>query len=193
MSQPIPFAPARKIVTCPVGKDGLFVQSSELGPDRELVENHNRLNFANNFSFADRWTGNTRTYDPDGNYNCGACNKADGKACLLIPIVIDRTAGSCRHWENLCAGDPELKLSVVDPETAEVASYGVAANGKGFGCHRCPFASPAFQPDSQGRTLYCGKGDFRTVGTACCQLNGAEVVGQVEQKQLASRLLRLAA
>jgi hypothetical protein len=55
----------------------------------------------------------------------------------------------------------------------DVGSYGVAANGKGFGCHRCPFASKAFSPDSAGRDLYCGKGDFRVYGNACCALNGA--------------------
>ncbi len=184
---------ARKIVTCPVGKDGLFVQPKQLGADRELVEGHNRLNFANNFSFADPWTGNTRTYDPQGNYNCGACNKADGKGCLLIPIAISPAAGSCRHWENLCAGDPELKLSEIDTETPEVAAYGVAQNGKGFGCHRCPYASAAIQPDSQGRNLYCGKGDFRTLGNACCQLNGAPVVDGVASQQVASQQAQIAA
>jgi hypothetical protein len=181
----------RKIVTVPVGKDGLFVQPRETGADRELVEGHNRLNFANNFSFADPWTGNTRTYDPEGNYTCGMCNKAEGKECLLIPIIISREAGSCRHWENLCAGDPELHLSVIDTEPTEVAAYGVAKNGQGFGCHRCPYSSAAFEDDSQGRNLYCGKGDFRTVRNACCQLNGAPTVGGEQLERLAARLRTL--
>jgi hypothetical protein len=64
---------------------------------------------------------------------------------------------------------------VLHEKTPEVASYGVAQNGVGFGCHRCPYASRAIQPDSRGRDLYCGKGDFRTYGTACCALNGAPV------------------
>jgi ATP-dependent protease ClpP protease subunit len=164
----------RKVIESPRGTDGLFIQPSEVGPDRELVENRNRLNFANNFSYADQWTGNTRTFDPEGRYNCGACNKANGDDCLLISIAIDRQAGSCRHWENLCAGDPELDMAGV--ETPDLASYGVAENGKGFGCHRCPFAVAAIATDSRGRDLYCAKGDFRTGGDACCQLNGAEVL-----------------
>jgi len=172
--------PVRKVIKAPRGgKDNLFIQPKEFGPDRELVENHNRLNFANNFSYADQWTGNTRTFDPEGNYNCGICNKADGLDCLIISDKIDRAAGSCRHWENLCAGDPELNMTGI--EDADTASYGVAKNGKGFGCHRCPYASAAYQPDSRGRKMYCGKGDFRTGGDACCQLNGAPVKGDGDE------------
>jgi len=86
--------PVRKVIKAPRGgKDNLFIQPKEFGPDRELVENHNRLNFANNFSYADQWTGNTRTFDPEGNYNCGICNKADGLDCLIISDKIDRAAG----------------------------------------------------------------------------------------------------
>ncbi len=130
--------PERKIITQKVGKDGLFVQPRETGPDRELVEGHNRLNFANNFNLADPWTGNTRTFDENGNYNCGRCNKADGSDCLFVTIKkgIDRTAGSCRHWENLCAGDPEQRLTDVNAEGEDAAVYGVARNGVGFGCKR---------------------------------------------------------
>ncbi len=170
--------PARKILEIPRDKEGLFIQPKEVGPDRELIENHNRLNFANNFSFADPWTGNTRTYDEEGRYNCERCNKADGDDCLLIAIEIDGEAGSCRHWENLCAGDPELRMSGV--ESAEMASYGVAKNGVGFGCKRCPYQEKAHTPDSRGRDRYCRKGDFRTLENACCQLNGAAVVAEYE-------------
>lgn len=171
--------PVRKIIEQKVGSNGLFVQPKETGPDRELVEGHNRLNFANNFNFADETTGNTRTFDPLGNYNCGRCNKADGTDCLLVTVKkgIDRTAGSCRHWENLCAGDPEQRLTSTNVEDEDTAVYGVAKNGVGFGCKRCPYASRAFEPDSRGRDLYCGKGDFRIDRNSCCQLNGAAVVG----------------
>jgi hypothetical protein len=57
------------------------------------------------------------------------------------------------------------------------AGYAIAANGIGFGCYHCPYASAAYVPDSRGRDLYCGKGDFRTFGNACCALNGAEITG----------------
>lgn len=163
--------PIRRIITPKRGADGLFVQTADVSPARETVEQKNRNRFAEHFKFADPYTGNTRTNDEAGNYNCGRCNQADGTACLLIKIPrIDRDAGSCGHWENLCAGDAEMILKEMSPE---VASYGVARNGVGFGCHRCPFASKAVKPDSRGRDLYCGKGDFRIFGNSCCALNGA--------------------
>jgi hypothetical protein len=169
--------PVREIITPPrkVAGERLFIQPEEVGPKRELVEQHHRMGFSNHFNFADQYTGNTRTYDEKGNYNCGRCNMANGTKCLLLDIPsINRDAGSCGDWENTCAGDPEMDLHEKDPEAAV---YGVAKNGKGFGCHRCPYASAAHQPDSRGRDLYCGKGDFRVFGTSCCSLNGAPVVG----------------
>jgi hypothetical protein len=134
--------------------------------------------FAEGYKYADPWTGNTRTFDPLGNYACGRCNKADDDYCLFVTeddksmhaIAINRICGSCGYWEDLCAGDPELK-NPQKPRT--VAVYGVAKNGIGFGCHRCPYASKAFAPDSKGRDLYCGKGSFRVLDNACCELNGA--------------------
>ena len=164
-------ASVRRIVTPHRGKDGLFVEPKALGPDRERDEQHNRDRFASHFHYADPLTGNTRTYDEKGNYNCGRCNQADGDGCLLLSIKsIDRQAGSCGDWEVVCAGDPEMVLHEKSPQAA---GYGVAANGKGFGCRRCPYASLASEPDSVGRGMYCGKGDFRVFGTACCVLNGA--------------------
>lgn len=169
----------RLIVQPPV-KDGLFVQPKEVGPERELVESHNRTRFANKFNLADdRGTGNGRTYDPLGRYNCGRCNEADGYKCLEVSgLTINPEAGSCKDWENQCAGDPEIRLTLVNCTTADLVDYGVAENGIGFGCMRCPFASAAIEPDSQGRDLYCGKGDFRTEGNVCCELNGAELVSE---------------
>ncbi len=173
--------PVRLIVHLKRGADGLFVQPRTTGPKYELEETHRRQGFAEGYKYADQTTGNTRTYDPKGDYNCGRCNKADADRCLFVsegdiplkPLRIDRAAGSCGYWENLCAGDPELSNNQ-KPKTVSV--YGVAANGKGFGCHRCPFASRAYAPDSRGRDLYCGKGSFRVLGNACCELNGAQTV-----------------
>jgi len=165
--------PIREVTSPERGEDGLFIQPKDVSAAREVIEQHNRNRFAGHFKFADQYTGNTRTYDERGDYNCGRCNQAIGDKCLIVKVTIDRAAGSCADWENLCAGDPEMMLREKD---AEVANYGVAKNGKGFGCHRCPYASPAIAPDSRGRELYCGKGDFRTYGTACCALNGAPVV-----------------
>lgn len=170
----------RDLTKPPKGPDGLFVEIDDNTPDREVTEQHNRDRFAGHFKFADPFTGNTRTYDEVGDYNCGRCNQAEGTGCLLVNVKINRRAGSCGDWENLCAGDPEMK-GLPHKKTAETSGYGVAKNGVGFGCHRCPFAVRAHRPDSRGRPLYCRLGDFRTFGTACCVLNGAPVVEKKEK------------
>ncbi len=170
-----------------VGPSGLFVEppitnGNDSKAQREMVERINRLNFVAHFHYEDLWAhiAPSSTYDPKGNYNCGACNKQDGASkCLLIPVTIDLKAGSCAHWEILCASDREIDVSMMGV-TAEDAAYGVAKNGIGFGCHRCPFASHAKEPDSLGRSLYCGKGDFRVPPNACCGLNGAEIIADYE-------------
>ncbi len=163
--------PVRRVITPRRGRDGLFIETGDVSPERETIEQKNRNRFAEHFKFADPYTGNTRTNDESGDYNCGRCNQADGDSCLLIKIEqIDRDAGSCGHWENTCAGDTEMLLREMSPENA---AYGVARNGVGFGCHRCPYASRAGAADSRGRDLYCGKGDFRIFGNSCCALNGA--------------------
>src|ERR1700677_2407925 len=167
-------APARKVVDVSLGKDGLTVQPKDFSPERETIEQHFRDAFAAHFQYADPFSGFTRTYDEKGDYNCGRCNQADRTKCLLVvPLTIDRDAGSCGDWENLCAGDEEMRRPY---KTVETAGYGVALNGKGFGCHRCPYASKAYKPDSRGRDLYCGKGDMRVFAMACCGFNGAPVV-----------------
>ncbi len=163
----------RKILAPAKSGDGLFKQPYDNPPERETIEQHNRDRFANHFHYADLYTGNTRTYDDKGNYNCGRCNMADGDKCLLVKLPkIDREAGSCGDWENTCAGDSEIKLEYKNKENS---GYGVAENGRGFGCHRCPYGSKAFEPDSRGRDMYCGKGDMRVFALACCVLNGAAV------------------
>jgi len=170
----VPRDTVRQILTPKVGSDGLFVQPRDGSAQREVIERHNRERFAEHFKYADPWAGNPRTYDADGDYLCGECNQADGTKCLLVKIKrISREAGSCAHWEDLCAGDPEIPLHQLTPETA---SYGVSKSGEGFGCKRCPYASKAYYLDSRGRSLYCGKGDFRVLPTACCALNGAPVI-----------------
>jgi len=172
--------PRRKVISPPRDENGLFIQPRDVGPEREQLEHLNRLNFAEHFHYADETTGNTRTFDPEGNYVCGGCNKKalatdgfglDDKDCLLIPIDVDPKAGSCEHWENTCAGDREINLRGII--SALEAVYGIAKNGKGFGCHRCPFQEKAFAADSRGRDRYCRKGDFRVPWNACCALNGA--------------------
>jgi hypothetical protein len=166
--------PDREIVRPPVGDDGLFVQPDDVSPERETVEQHNRDRFANHFHYADPFTGVTRTFDEKGDYNCGRCNMADWSKCLLVALkAIDPDAGSCGDWEDRCAGDSEMPLGL---KTVETAGYGIAENGKGFGCARCPYAGKAKSPDSRGRDLYCGKGDMRVFAMACCGLNGAPVV-----------------
>ncbi len=165
----------RKVLDPPKGEDGLFIQPKDFSPDRETIEQHNRDRFASHFHYADPFTGLTRTVDPTGNYRCEDCNQYEsGDKCLLVTVKkIDDEAGSCDHWEDKCAGDAEMQLGLLSPEKA---GYAIADNGEGFGCHRCPFASKAYKNDSQGRSLYCGKGDMRVFKNACCALNGAKEV-----------------
>lgn len=163
----------RRIINPKRGEDGLFVQPHDMGPERERDEQHNRDRFASHFKYADPYTGNTRTFDEAGDYNCGRCNQVNGVECLLLKIeAVDREVGSCGDWENLCAGDFEMTLHLKSPDSAAYA----IAQGAGWGCHRCPFASSAYQPDSRGRQLYCGKMDARVFWNACCAINGAEAV-----------------
>lgn len=163
-------APDRQIIAAKVGRDGLYTQPKDFGPEREMGERHGREGFAAHFNYADPFTGLAQTYDEKGDYNCGRCNWANGDKCLLVKTKIDREAGSCGDWEGLDAAVAVMRWIY---KSIDSSGYGVARNGKGFGCKRCPFASKAYEPDSRGRDLYCGKGDFRVFADACCVLNGA--------------------
>lgn len=181
----------RPILSPPVN-GGLFVQPTQVGPGRERDEQHNRDRFGAHLNYADPVTGNVRTYDDLGRYNCGRCNmQFSDDDCLLISIDVSLESGSCRHWEIKCAGDAEIKLTLVKLFTAQSADYGEEApgpvpayaagrTGRGYGCWVCPYASDALHPDSRGRDMYCGKGDFRTMRTACCAANGRKVVAEYD-------------
>ena len=183
MAKDEPQTNIRPIMVHPIGTDGLFIQPDTRKWDDkrkakyELEEAHNRERFANKFDYADPWTGNTRTYDPDGRYNCGTCNQHEETECELLgdQVTLDLEAASCAKYEDESGGDPELDFGPKGVASPEDVGYGVSANGKGFGCHRCPFMNQAFEPDSQGRSGFCGKGRFRVLQTACCALNGAKL------------------
>jgi len=154
--------------------NNLFVEPKDEDIETLIQESHNRDRFAAKVNYADQWTGNPNSLDKAGNYNCKSCNqyRDPGDKCLWVDIKkVDGKAGSCRNWEMINAGDPEI---VANRESVDVASYGVAENGEGFGCHRCPYSSRSVRgPDSQGRALWCGYGAFRVQPNACCALNGA--------------------
>jgi hypothetical protein len=171
----------RIIVDLPKGKDGLFIQPKPETDEikkakREMEERLNRMMFAQVFNYGEPtdFALNPQTFDEKGNYNCGACNKQyEDVGCTLISIGVDLKAGSCKYWEVRRACDRELVVhGTYSPDDA---GYGVAANGEGFGCQRCPYHSAAGEVDSQGRDQYCGKGDFKVFWNACCALNGAEL------------------
>lgn len=171
----------RPIINLPRDGKGLFIEPDELTPDVERVLRHNRDRFATHANYADNLgAGNQHTYDERGDYNCGRCNQVQGDRCLLLDIPrIDRVAGSCEDWERITLDDAEMELYRKPPD---VANYGVAANGVGFGCHRCPFSKQAKNTDSEGRTSWCGYGGFHIVPNACCTLNGAETSGDDEEE-----------
>lgn len=167
----------RPIIVPELDDDGLVVQPNEDSAEQQRLEAAARARAVVHGHYADTETPNcnVRTYDPDGRYNCGACNmfvdeddlEDDESNCLLVDIeAVDPDAGSCGHWENVCAGDPEMRLNVVP---LEVAAYAIAANGIGFGCGRCEYASASVVgPDSRGRQLWCGVWACRVTPTGCC-------------------------
>lgn len=164
-----------RVITSPKrGSDNLFVQPREVGPDREMVEQHNRDRAAAKADYADPFTGNARTFDISGNYRCGDCNQEHESDCELVQVdPVDVGAGSCGKFEVKCAGDPEIHLKRL---TVITAGYAIAKNGVGFGCHRCPLGSPAYQADSQGRNIYCGEWEARVFWNACCNSNSTPEV-----------------
>jgi hypothetical protein len=164
-------ASERPIVKLGRGKDGLFIEPEK--PDWVMIA-HNQERATHHFNYADEFCGDGNSFDPQGDYNCGRCNMADDGRCMLLDIkAINPKAGSCEDWESIRAGDPELMLKRKDPD---VANYGVAANGKGFGCARCPYMSHAEHTDSQGRNHWCGELAFYVQINGCCTQNGAALV-----------------
>jgi len=163
----------RPIKTLPKGRDDLFIEPDRLTPQIQITLDHNRDRFAKHFNYADQYgAGDPNTYDFKGDYNCGRCNQEQNGDCLLIKKnKLNLKAGSCRQWESIREGDPEMFLQREGPVPG---SYGVAKNGKGFGCHRCPYSKPAKNRDDRGRARWCGLGGFHQTPTACCELNGAD-------------------
>jgi len=172
----------RKVTEPKRGPDGLCLQpdyksmTPEERAEREVYENHQRLAMVNEQNYADPWTPNSRTFDPLGRYNCGRCNKDEDGKCLPVTqsdlktqLVVNEEAGSCRVWENTCAGDPESRRRYL---TIARAGYAIAANGEGWGCSRCPYKEVAGMPDSRGRGVYCKVGDCRVLLNTCCDANG---------------------
>lgn len=144
----------------------------------EVKEAHRRHFFCVDFQYADFG----RTFDPTGNYLCGGktglgpegCNKfrpgiSVTGACTMVEGAISGDTGSCRYWENVFKGDPELKM--IHPVSKEEAAYTERPKERGFGCQRCEYSMTAKQADSQNRPLFCQRGAFRVYPISCCALN----------------------
>lgn len=165
-------SPRRHIVTLPRDADGLCIQPKLDSARRQRAERDLRNYAANHFKYADKYTGNTRTWDPEGRYNCGRCNQVEGSECLLLDIPwVHRERGSCGDWEDVCAGDFEPRTHYKNPKSA---GYDIAVVG--WSCARCPYAEHAYAADSQGRSLFCRKFGCRVFSDACCVINGAKTV-----------------
>jgi hypothetical protein len=157
----------RIIVRPPKGDDGLFTDTGEYD---EVEEAHLRDTFAKMFQYADPWAGDPRVFDEDGDYLCGECNKYEPQRCLAVEGAISGNHGSCRHWEDKDAGDPELEFA--EKISKDLADYGETKND-GFGCHRCEYHTKAKKADSHGRDQFCKQGAFRVYSLGCCALNDA--------------------
>jgi hypothetical protein len=158
----------RKILNFPVGEDGLF---EDTGKYDQVKEEHVRQTFFNVFQYTDSHCGNPRIYDPSGNYLCKDCNKFDKGYCLLVEGDISGEKGSCRHWENLDAGDAEINMA--QKISKDFADYGETPNA-GFGCRRCEYHTKAKETDSLGRDMFCKQGALRVSGIGCCALNNCD-------------------
>jgi hypothetical protein len=157
----------RKIIKHKKGEDGLFVDTGEY----DLVqESHIRDTFSKMFQYADPWAGDSRVFDPEGDYLCRDCNKFDDGKCLAVEGEISGDHGSCRHWEDLDAGDPELLFA--EKISKDMADYGETPND-GFGCHRCEYHTKAKRADNHERAMFCKQGAFRVFNDGCCALNDA--------------------
>jgi hypothetical protein len=161
----------RKLVPTPRAADGLFIQPTEVGPDRELVEMHNRQRAASHGKYADHHCGDQNTVDKTGKYRCWTCNNVQGNKCVLVSTgsLAGMKGPSCGEYENQRAGDPEKWLKVL---SVDGAGFADAANGR-WGCVMCPYGQKAYQTDSLGNTIYCRVWECRVnheVG--CCRVNG---------------------
>jgi hypothetical protein len=158
----------RQVIRPPRAPDGLF---EDTGKYDEVEEAHLRATFSSMFQYSDPWSGDPRSFDRAGDYLCRGCNKYEPSSCLAVEGKISGLHGSCRHWENIDAGDSELLFA--EKITKNMADYGVTPNA-GFGCHRCEYHSAAKKADSHGRSMFCKQGAFRVFPKACCALNDTE-------------------
>lgn len=160
-------------------KYGDYIQPEKNSPELEVLMNHNRMRFANQFDLADtHGFGNSHTFDPKGNYECFDCNQyvKESNDCLVIGDLDKddiQNGSSCRHFEMKCAGDPEMWLQRT---TKAAALFGTAKNGNGFGCKRCPFGKKGKWLDSLGRDTWCSAGYFTTEKPVCCAVNSAPTI-----------------
>jgi hypothetical protein len=175
----------RKLIDMYRDKDGLYTQPAEISVEREVWESHNRDRAAFHGFYADKETGNPHSVDwSHGRYNCGRCNMEQNKLCIFLKPSkdlpqrdggvgpVNMESGSCEHFEGKRLGDSELKaFNMVDSD-----GYGVAKNGKGFGCPVCPYAEKRVEPDSAGRTLWCKFWATAVDEMACCKYNAAPVL-----------------
>jgi hypothetical protein len=143
-------------------------------PEQDLPDDvlKDRLQWsADHFNYADQTAGNRATYDIRGRYNCGSCGQFEDGGCKLLNIgAVDAEAGSCEDWE-----EPDDQAPALHRKDPKVANYGVAANGQGFGCSRCPFQVAASKPRGP-RKLGCKELVIFVEPNGCCTNNGADLI-----------------
>lgn len=172
----------RPVLDWPRDSKGLYLQPTlreYQDPKLQTLEQHNRDRAAAKADYSDQTTGNARTIDPLGRYNCGRCNQEEDKACELMDMdllpghKLHLESDSCGKWEIICAGDAEIRFRRYSPVKLGFAR---AANGYRFGCEVCPLKVKAHVPDSLGRSYWCGWWYMRVFPNACCNDNATKEV-----------------
>ncbi len=180
----------RPILEEKIDGKGHFAAPKSFTAEDEIQWSKRKLNTVRLALYADEICGFPFTLDPMGSYLCGgradgsslACNKLEGKECLILTTEITRPHNSsCAAWERQRAGDPEGRECPKGKFDAKRIGFGTTKNPLGFGCIRCEYGQTFLQrPDSNNQKRWCEEKGHPVGETACCWDNEAIEVNGVE-------------
>jgi hypothetical protein len=164
----------RPVLKDPLDDDGHFALPKEFTAADEVRWAKRRQDSIRVAHYADSKCGLPSTFDPDGGYLCGTCNKYidETKECLIRRKLIDDPAKqSCGLWEAKNAGNPEGQYCPKNKKKMDDGriGFGETKNKLGFSCERCEYGQQKMvAADSQGRTNWCNLKGHPVELKACC-------------------------